>query len=392
MSQPLAESTFVHTYPRLRVTFGRGTAFALAPILEQLGVERALLVTGAHVGANEALVGGIRAGSGGRIAAWFGRVGPHAPIPDVDAAVDEYRANDCDGVVSLGGGSCHDAARAIGLCLATGKRLKEHFPTEGRAFVHYGDRRLARPPLVAVPSTLSAAETTFGGGVVDPADEKKYVFVGFDLFMSHVVVDPDVFATTPLEILLSTGMNAMNHAVERLCSPKLQPIVTPMLTGALRLLIPWLPVLARDGVGYVEALAHVALGAHISESTEVPSGIGHAIAHQLGGRYRLGHGTLNGIVMPACLEFVEPVRPDAVRSLQASLADLAGGGEELWLPDFLRDFVRSLGLPVRLREVGVPADELPLVAEAVLDDFSTPSSARPITGADDVLGVLRRCW
>lgn len=375
---------FVHSYPPQRVHFGPGGARRLASLLEERGLRRCVIICGAHVGAApwlEALI----TGAGGRIVEVYRGVRPHAPTETVDAAADLARALEADGLVSVGGGSAHDTMRAVALCLRTGRRMVEHFPA-GQAFVRDPPDGAGGPGLIAVPSTLSAAETTFGGGVV--AAGRKLVFVGETLYISDVVLDPDVFATTPLETLLATGMNAVNHATERLVSPRHQPIADAQFLHALRLLVPALRRLAAGGPGDDEALVGCMLGAHLSESTNVLGGIGHAIAHVLGGRYGVSHGVANGIVMPRALLAAAARSPGPV-SLIAQTLGAPDDPKEL--ERFFVQFVAGLGLPTCLKAIGVPRSDLPAIVADTLDDFSAADPARGIT-ARSVRALLERAY
>jgi alcohol dehydrogenase class IV len=363
---------FVHRYPPQRVHFGVGLARRLAPLLEGLGLSRCLLLCGEHVGAGgwpEELV----AGAQGRIIAVHRGVRPHAPTATVDAAADVARELRVDSLISLGGGSAHDTARAVALCLCTGRRMTEHFAT-GQTFVHNPPATVPGPTLVAIPSTFSAAETTCGGGVVD--GPRKLVFLADTLYIPEIVLDPDVFATTPPKTLLASGMNALNHALERLLSPRHQPLADAQFLHALRLLVPGLRRLAQVGVVDRATLAGCILGAHLSDSTNVLGGIGHAIAHVLGGRYRVSHGVANAVVMPAAIGDAARERPEKV-GLVAEVLGLPASAHAI--ERFLNEYVAKLGLPHRLAQIGVPRADLAAIAADTLADISASASARSFT-------------
>jgi alcohol dehydrogenase class IV len=401
-AETLADRSFIHTYPPTRVRFGRGGAFGLEPTLERLGVRSALLMSGPNVAANRELVAGITDGAAGRIGVVFEDAVAHAPIAAVDAATELYRRSGADGIVSIGGGSAHDAARQVGLSLATGLSPRAHFADRGAVmqagdslYRQFGDTALEVPPLVALPTTFSGAEATNGGAVTDVVEKRKYVLMAHALYFDEIVLDPVMFESTPRPLLLSTGMNAVNHAITRLLSAAAQPIAEPQFVGALQLLVTSLPALVSVEPTDEVALAKAILGAHMAESINVRSGISHALVHQLGARYDLGHGILNGIVLPGCVEWIGEALPERVRRVEAVIADVrprSTANEDLWLGDFLRGLLAQLGLPARLRDVGVPQDELALMADDVLGDVSTPGSARPVQGRDDVIALLRACW
>jgi alcohol dehydrogenase class IV len=380
-----APRAFVHRYPPQRVHYGAGGAMHLAGRLAERGVERALLVCGAHLAAGE-LPRRIAAAAGGRVAEVWDGVRPHAPVASVDAAAARFEALGADGLISVGGGSAHDTMRAVALCSATGKHFLEHFAA-GAAFVRHAPLPHV-PPLVAVPSTLSAAETTYGGGAVQGG--RKYVFTSDSLFVGDVVLDPDVFATTPLDTLLASGLNALHHAVGRLFSPLRQPIADAQFLQALRLLPPALRRLRAAGQADGDALAGAILGAHVSESTNVLGGIGHAVAHVLGGRYGVSHGIAHGIAMPRAMVFNAAGDPSPAARACATLG-LAGADPVDQLEHFLLTLITDLGLPARLRDIGVPQPDIAGIAADVVGDFSAAVAGREAS-AEAVETLLRRAW
>jgi alcohol dehydrogenase len=376
---------FVHRYPPQRVHFAPAGATELAELLAERGIERALLLCGEHLAAG-GLPGRISARSGGRVAAVWDGVRPHAPVATVDAATERFRALGADGLISVGGGSAHDTMRAVALCAATGRDLLAHF-APGAAFVRHPV--LAHvPPLIAVPSTLSAAETTYGGGAV--AGGRKYVFTSDSLYIGDIVLDPEVFSTTPLDTLLASGLNALHHAVGRLFSPFRQPIADAQFLQALRLLPPALRRLREAGTGDREALSAAVLGAHVSESTNVLGGIGHAVAHVLGGRYGVSHGVAHGIAMPRAMVFNAASDPSPAALACAALG-LDGTDPVDRLERHLLALIADLGLPTRLRDIDVPETDLPAIAADVLGDFSAAAAGREVS-AEAVETLLRRAW
>jgi alcohol dehydrogenase class IV len=385
-------AAFEHRYPDQRVHFGSGAAGNLTPLLERHGVERPLLVCGRSAGRDGTLLDTIADGAGGRVAAVFDGVVPHVPVEVVDAAVERYRELGCDALISVGGGSAHDAARGVSLCLQTGRRMAEHFPDPQTPFYwHEQPRSADAPAIIAIPATLSAAEATFGGGVTSRG--RKLVFVGDALFVQHIVLDPAVAARAPKELVLSTGMNAVNHAVERLAAANRQPLADAAFVHALRLLMPALEAVHAAAEADLEALADCLLGAHLSISTNVRGGIGHAIPHVLGGRYGIGHGVANGVAMPYAAAYagrrdraaLELVRAELVA--QGRLATRAREPGDVAAA--LATFVSGLGLPSRLRDLGVPHGDVPAIATEVLEDFS---AARLGLSRAEVEELLESAW
>lgn len=382
-----APEPFVHRYPPQRALFGAGEAQRVGSVLAERGVRRALLLCGTHLAAG-GLPGRIATAAGGRVGDVWDGVRPHAPVETIDAAVARFRDLGADALVSVGGGSAHDTMRAVAMCAATGEAMLAHFPG-GAAFVRRPPLD-GVPPLVAVPSTLSAAETTYGGGAVHGG--RKYVFTSDSLYVGDVVLDPEVFATTPLDTLLASGLNAMHHAIGRLFSARRQPIADGQFLQSLRLLPPSLRRLRSAGCGDRVALASAILGAHVSESTNVLGGIGHAVAHVLGGRYGVSHGVAHGIAMPRAMAFEAARDPSPAWAALAALgaSPAAGPAAVRGLERLLLALIADLRLPTRLRDVGVPRADVPAIAADVLGDFSA-AAADPAAGSA-VEDLVRRAW
>jgi alcohol dehydrogenase class IV len=377
----------------MRVHVGSDQVASLAEILGAQSVEQALLVHGPRMGQQSALIKSVFDGAAGRIGSVFGEVAEHASMSSVDQATAVFTSNRCDGLVSLGGGSTHDLARAVALCVLSGRPIREHFQDAGRSYARVDGFVGTPPPIVAIPSTLSAAETSPGGGVVDETEHKKYVFNGDQLFIPDLILDPNVLATTPRGVVLSTGMNAVNHAMERICSPIHQPIADAGFTQALRMLLSGLPDFAADDHPRLALMERLLVGAHLSGSVNVRGGITHAICHVLGGQRGVPHGLANAIMLPGGIRFVLPVVGDRVALLARVISETT---ETMVKPDevpgFVRDFVRRLGLPTRLRDVGIQRADLPAIARDVLADTSKRNSPRPVRGADEILGILEETW
>lgn len=383
---------FLHRYPPQRVVFGAGRASALEEQMGESATHRAMLVCGGNTSRNRAMVDAIIGGAAGRIAHVWDGVRPHAPMETVDALVNVVRSTGCDGMVSLGGGSAHDTMRAAAMCLLSRRRISEIFQGEN-SYARFEPEAGVKPlSMLSIPTTLSAAETTYGGGVTTAA--KKYVFYGDALYISCIVLDPHVFATTPCPILVETGLNAINHAVERLCAPTHQPIADAQFIHALKLLLPSLPRLQAEGGG--QALIDAMIGAHLSESTNVLGGIGHAIAHVLGGMYKIPHGVAHGLSLIPGVRHAGPSNSNGVATVlirfqEAGFAPIGAEGVSA-LTDAIRLYLQNLGLPSRLRDVGVARAAVASIARDVTLDISAARAVRDGLTAAALEPMLIEIW
>src|ERR1700744_1963901 len=265
-------------------------------------------------------------------------MGAHPPRVDVGAPANAARDVRADLVLTVGGGSVTDAAKMVGLCLGNDVTIPEQLddfrakitpegkteraPTapEGRT-----RRPLPKPPgvrFVAVPTTLSAGEFTSFAGCTDTARHVKESFGTALMMPSAVILDPAVTLHTPEWLFLSTGIRAVDHAVEDICSINPTPFSDGASLHALRLLSAGLRAL-KQNPDDLEARLNCQLGAWMSimgSQNGVAKGASHGIGHVLGGAAGVPHGYTSCVMLPHVLRFNEPA--NAAR--QAMVAEALG--------------------------------------------------------------------
>jgi maleylacetate reductase len=256
--------------------------------------------------------------------------------------VAEAAAQAGDGVVALGGGSAIDLGKAISAA--------------------------ANVPLVSVPTTYSGAEWTPYYGIRDP--ERKMRGGGSGAHLAAAVYEPELTLTLPRAETVGTAMNALAHCAEAMYAKGHNPAAdAEALTGA-KLIGEWLlrVVEAPDDLTARTRLLEGAMhgGAALGGSMLA---LGHAMAQALGGRYGLPHGAMNALTLPAALRFNEPAAADAVRSFREAVGTDV---EELAM----------LGGFERLRDFGVPEDDLPAVAAATVERAGAKANPRPASAAE----------
>ena len=284
-----------------------------------------------------------------------------------------------------------DAAKVINTCLANGvgdvaqmDRLRK---APGAAMT--GERGDISPPalrLVAVPTTLAAAEFTAYAGVTNAQTRLKEVFTHPLQVPRVIVLDPEATVSTPEALWLSTGIRALDHAVEDICSIDAQPYSQGTALQAIRLLARALPATRRDPSDLGARLdAQVASWlSTVGSQAGVNKGASHAIGHALGGTGGVPHGITSCILMPHVMRFNQPVVEDRHRAISEAMGE---PGVEAWrLVDRL---IAALGLPRTLREVGLETPEqLQAVAEAAMHDPWIRTNPRPIGSAAEVRALL----
>ena len=313
--------------------------------------------------------------------ATFSSIKPQSPIVDTEEIAAELAEAELDAILVVGGGKVVDTAKAVALLLAEGGRLEEHCTTFTPPDHYVAPKLVAQKlPLVAVPTTLAGAEMTPGGGGRNPGGVKR-TFWDPALVARVAAFDPQVIAATPSEVLLSTGMNALAHCVEGLYSRTANPFSTALADAAAPLLASGLRAVAdrrADEEDYARLGEAAAMAGMVIANARV--GIGHAICHVVGARFDVPHGIANSIVLPAALRFNLP----ATREQQRHFSELIGGPVEQ-----LRD---ELGLPSRLRDVGVPEAALPGIAAHLMQERGLYFNPRPVRDAAEVQTILREAW
>ncbi len=258
------------------------------------------------------------------------------------------------------------------------------------------DGRIARPEAkaptvrtVAIPTTLSAGEYTASAGCTDTAHNVKESY-GHKLMMpKSVVLDPRATVHTPEWLFLSTGIRAVDHAVEDICSPECQPISEGASYHALKLLGRGLSGVKADPLD-LDARLEAQLGAWMSmvgSQTGVPKGASHGIGHVLGGTAHVPHGYTSCVMLPHVLRFNAAVNAD-----RQALVSEALGQPHLPAADAVAALIAGLGLPARLRDVGVKPEQLDRIAELSMHDRWIHTNPRKIEGPPVVRQLLDAAW
>jgi alcohol dehydrogenase class IV len=379
------------------VLFGPCVSTSLAAECERLAISRLMLVASPSLAGIIDLPARFDEATGGRIAGVFTGGRPHVPHDVVLAATQAARDVGADGVLSVGGGSAIDLAKAIVLCLAEELRTLADLH-RWRAVFSYPDKAdkpvSAAPklPHIAVSTTLSAGEFTPIIGVTDTDRGAKDIYIAPDLVPRVVVLDPELAVHTPRPLWASTGIKAVDHAVESLCSTGAQPITDTLAADALRRLSRHLPASYKDATDlYAAGQCQIGAWQSIFGLTNVSLGFSHGIAHQLGGRSGVPHGIASCVMLPAVLEYNVEYSSGPQRIVAEIFAEATGDPVELGAAELVRRFIAGLGLPTSLREVGVERSDFRALAQHTIADLIVASSPRP-AAESDIVAMLDKAW
>ncbi|WP_406633670.1 iron-containing alcohol dehydrogenase [Amycolatopsis sp. WGS_07] len=233
-------------------------------------------------------------------------------------------------------------------------------------------------PVFAVPTTLSAAEWDGFAGSVDESRDTKDLTVYLEATPRVVFLDPEFCASTPRGLWATTGVRALDHAVETAYAKNAHPFTTALADGALTMLAEYLPRSVRDPHDHEAALKCLqAAWMSIIGVHNVSLGLSHAIGHQLGA-VGIPHGVTSCIMLPHVMRFLEPVTSAEQARMARSLQRVQGDTEDLPAADRLERILDELGVPRRVSEFGVGREKLNGVARAALGDIVVRESPRTV--------------
>lgn len=369
-----------------RILAGPGCTRAhLGNLIAELAAERVLVVTGKTLAARADLLDHVLAPLAGREVSVFAATAQHSPRATVIAAAEALRAARAQCVISFGGGTPIDTAKLAAMCVAGDVRSPEQLDALHLRFPAGGQPVSPRVPAVtlphiAIPTTLSGGEHTELAGSVDPVTRHKHVYACPGTAPRFILLDAELAAATPDRLWASTGMRALDHAIEGYCSIRPQPINDALAIAAARGLLAHLPH------GDREACLIAASQSIMCASRNVAMGLSHSLARQLGGRYDVPHGLAAALTLPAVLAFNAPANGARQRELAREL------GSDAPLADTVRELARALGVHTRLRDWDVPRDDLPGLAEDAMADWGVVTNPRRVEHASEIAALLETVY
>jgi maleylacetate reductase len=372
------------------VVFGRPAAETVAEEARHSEAERVFLMVSGTLNRTTDEVARVRQALGNRFAGIFDRMPPHPPRRAVIEAAAAAREAGADLIATIGGGSVTDGAKAVQLCLAndirTPEALDAYRPVSGPGGI------LGPPPCqppsvrqVSVPTTLSAGEFSAIAGVTDERRRVKELFRHPRIIPRVVVLDPAITVHTPEWLWLSTGIRAVDHCAEGICSREANPYADAQALHGLALLCRGLPRVKADPAD-LQARLDCQIGSWLSMgpiASGVPMGASHGIGYVLGALFDIPHGYTSCIMLPAVMRWNKPANAER----QALVAAAMGHpGEDAG--DVLDAFIAGLGMPRSLTAVKVGTEGIARIAEAAMATPWVPRNPRPIDGPAQLREIL----
>ena len=385
----------IHRYPPMeRVIYGIPLAEALAEEISRLDAKSVYVMASGTLNRTTDVVKTAKDVLGNRFAGLCDKIAAHTPRTDVVAAANAAKAVNADLILTVGGGSVTDAAKMVGICLGNDISEPEHLDRLRATITPDGktQRPVTKAPTIRsvdVPTTLSAGEFTAMAGCTDTVRNMKESYAHPLMMPQTVILDPAITVHTPEWLFLSTGIRAVDHAVEDLCSINPTPFSDGMSLQALRLLSSGLPATKRDPAD-LDARLNCQLGSWMSimgSQNGVTKGASHGIGHVLGGTAHVPHGYTSCVMLPHVLRYNESVNAERQKWVSEAM-----GHPDKPAADVVADLIAGLGLPGTLRDVGVKPEQLDEIAVNSMHDRWVHTNPRKIDGPATVRMLLEAAW
>jgi alcohol dehydrogenase len=317
---------------------------------------------------------------------WDG-TSPNPTDKNVQEGFEFFIKNNCDIIVSVGGGSPHDCAKGIRLLIDNDGNIRDY---EG---LNKSSKSVT--PLIAVNTTSgSAAEITRFCIITDTDRHIKMAIVDWRCTPDVSINDPILTEKMPPPLTAATGMDALTHSVESYVSTIATPVTDCLALKAMELINNWLRVAVSDGKN-VEARSSMVYAQLLAGMAFNNASLGyvHAMAHQLGGFYDLPHGVCNAILLPHVIEFNLTSNPKRFADIATALgedvkglSDLEAGKKSV---EAIKKLSRDIGIPKGLKELGVKEEDIRIMSENAMKDACAATNPKEAT-LEDIINIYKK--
>lgn len=367
-----------------------GAIELIAPEIKRMNVKKALVVTDKVLIEAGIVQEVLNVLDNAKVAyAIFSDVKPNPTVTNVNAGLQVLLDNECDFVVSIGGGSPQDTAKGIAI-LATN-------PGDLRDYEGIGKTANKSLPIVAINTTAgTASEATINYVITDEDRKLKMVIVDPNCLATVAVNDPNLMIKMPKSLTAATGMDALTHAVEGYTSSGLSRFTDLFNLEAIKAISGSLREAVANGED-VDARDDMAYGQFVTGMGFSNGGLGivHSMAHQLGGFYDLPHGVCNAILLPHVVAFNADAVGDRLKAVAEAMGvDVARKSKEeinALAIATIKTLSKDVGIPSGLKEIGVNEEDFSELADLALADICTGGNPKCPT-KDDVIAIYKAAF
>jgi maleylacetate reductase len=376
-----------------RVRFGVSAAEGIAAEVALRNAKRVFVVTGRSLNRKTTAVGEAIAPVQDNVVGLFDECIEHTPRDTVIALTRRLRETNADLIVSIGGGTVIDTVKVALVCLAEGVDDVDAMSNWHTRVNADGSRHTPQPRMppcrqIAVPTTLSGAEFSDLGASTDTRYGIKQVYIGSHIGAASVTLDPRITLHTPQRLWLSSGIRAVDHAVESLCSINAQPLIDATSVRALALLGRALTRYASEP-GDLEARLDAQLGAWLAAMgiRRTDYGASHGLGHALGADSGVPHGVTSCVLLPTVMRWNAAVCAPQLAEVAQALGDAKRPAA-----DQIEELIARLGLPTRIGQLGIERSRLARLAEKGMAIPMVRTNPRKIDRVEQVVEILEAAW
>lgn len=378
----------IHNFPAIdRVVYGKAASDALKDETERLNAKRVFLLASRTLNTKTDEIEKIRRALGDKHVATFDGIAQHTTRKQAAEVARQANDAEADLIVAIGGGSAIDLAKIVIMAMEHDIRDEAGFdPFPMGPGVNFSPFLSPTVRQIAVPSTLNGGEYNAAALVTDERHKLKQIFFHPQMMPLAIILDPALTLQTPSNLWMGSGTRSMDHGIEALCSPAGTPLADEVVLAGIRILREGMlrtlqqadDLEARRLSQYGSWLASYGLQAR------VPMGASHGIGHVLGGTFGVPHYYCTPVIMPSLLRYNKPFTEDAQKRLATALG--APGGDAA---DAFAAFTKSLGLPVRLADVGIGEDKFDPISKIAINHRFVQANPRPFKNEAEIIDLLR---
>ncbi|WP_341911386.1 iron-containing alcohol dehydrogenase [Polaromonas sp. YR568] len=361
-----------------QIQFDYGSVKLLKQECERVGISKPLVITDAGVKAAGVLQKALDALPGMTVAV-FDQTPSNPTEAAVRAAVAMYKAQGCDGLIAVGGGSAIDCAKGVAIAATHEGPLKTYATIEGGS-LKITDRAV---PLIAVPTTSGTGSEVARGAIIILDDHRKVGFHSWHIVPKAAICDPELTLGLPAKLTAATGMDAIAHCMETFMAPAFNPPADGIGLDGLQRGWAHIERATKDGSDREARLNMMSASMQGAMAFQKGLGCVHSLSHSLGGvDPRLHHGTLNAMFLPAVVRFnasAESIQKENRLNRMAQAMGLASGSD---IPEAIKDMNARLGLPKGLAEMGVQRDQFDQIIVGAMADHCHKTNPRIATAGE----------
>lgn len=368
---------------------GAGTVAETGPRAAMFGTKALIVCDGFLAGLKDGPVAKVKESldASGVAYAIYDGVEPNPKDTNVVAGLKIYKAEKCDMIVTVGGGSSHDCGKGIGISATH----------DGDLYADYAGIEMLTnelPPIIAVNTTAgTASEVTRHCVITNTKEKVKFVIVSWRNLPKVSINDPLLMVAKPAGLTAATGMDALTHAVECYVTKDPNHITDAVAIHAIKLIGKYLRRAVANGED-LEAREGMAYGSLLAGMAFNNAGLGyvHAMAHQLGGLLDMPHGIANAVLLPHIERYNLMVNPEKFADIAVALGENIEGLGKMEAAEKAIDAIVRLsidvGIPQHLAELGVKESDLKEMSEMAMRDGNAGTNPR-VGKLEDIVQLFK---